>query len=206
MSRFTAAATLFATIAAWSSAFASQSCVSVAEMIPLALSAPAERIGATSTRSVEFTHVAQCVIEGEVQRSAVLFALPSPPHVQITIATTTHRKKGLMPLVVSRLDAELRTISRHDSSEFDQRGTSQTLSFRRQAQRPDHYLLIEPDLDRMGSSGSLVSGVRMTTVWVAAGFMGSFSNGSEKTIAIPFADAGKFEIEITRLDSGASTR
>ncbi len=184
-----------------SAADSSTVCSTVQTIRAMILAAPANRVGARATRKFDFARTASCLADETGTRQALLIALPAGALLQVTAATSGDGKKGMMPLAVSVLDADRNLISSHAFETFLQRGTRYTHSFHRSAGHHGAFLLLEADRTVLGKSRSLVSGVRSTTMWLAGGLLGTYSDGREQVVEIPMKESGKVDIEIERLDS-----
>lgn len=200
--RWRVAGGVIALLANTGSAIAANAVCSTAHTIKATiLAAPAHRAGAQVARKFDFAKTASCLTDETGTRQALLIALPAGAPLQVTAATSGDAKNGMMPLAVSVLDADRNPVSHHAFETFLQRGARYTYSFHRNVDHRGVFLLLEADRNALGTSRSLVSGVRSTMMWMGGGFIGSYSDGREQAIEIPMKESGKIDIEIERLDS-----
>ncbi|MEO8010895.1 MAG: hypothetical protein ABI650_04555 [Dokdonella sp.] len=199
-----AAAVLAFAASALIEARADSPCVGLTAMPALELRALRNRDDASTRRTLDFASVAHCLEDAEARRAAVLVAITARGNVQVNVTALADRKKGLLPLVVSVLDANRQVTSRFDGERFVHRGMRHTLSFHLPDSDESRYLLVEKDRRLVGQSAEpLILGVRSTVFWATPAVVGAYARGNEQTVQLPFADTGKFEVELVRIDAGA---
>ncbi len=181
-------------------------CGAIDEMPALELRALRNRVDASTQRTLDFVRVARCLEDADVRRDAVLVAITARGNLQVNVSALADRKNGLLPLMVSVLDANRRVSRRFEGEPFVHRGMRHTLSFHLPDSDAPRYLLVEKDSARLGHSAEpLIMGVRSTVVWATPVVMGAYSNGNEQTVQLPFSETGKFEVELVRVDAGAAS-
>lgn len=185
---------------------ATQQCVEMAAMTPLRLPALSGRRTPSARLKIDFAPSSQCLADETGGRQTVLVALAVGSPSQATIAAIVDGDKGLLPLTVAVLDARRQPLSTHRFDAFVQRGMRYSLGLHLPDDGSARYLLIAPDLERIGSGATLVSGARWTAVWATPALFGSYSDGNERRVSIPFVSSGKVEVEVRQLDDGDTRR
>lgn len=181
-------------------------CIGIADMPVLRTPALKGRREPTARLKIDFVSTSQCLADESGGRQAVLVALTVHGPAQATVAAIADGEKGLLPLTVALLDARRQPLSTHRFDAFVQRGMRHSLGLHLPDDDSARYLLIAPDLDRIGSGARLTSGARWTTVWATPTVFGSYSDGTERSVSIPFVSNGKVEVEVRQLDDGGITR
>lgn len=185
------------------SAHAQPDCLPMRQATAVELPELGVRKAKTVHRVVHFPLDAECLKGANGSRQAIIVALAAPP-TQVTISSISKRKVGMVPVQVTLLDSAWNPLRHFMFSEFTQRGLRRSLAFHLDPALDPRFLLVELDTGALGRSDSLVSGESTTVVWAAGGVMGTITNGSERTLEMPYVDVGDVDIEFTRFEQDIS--
>ncbi|MBE5315242.1 MAG: hypothetical protein H4O13_07555 [Xanthomonadales bacterium] len=103
-------------------------------------------------------------------------------------------KEHLLGASVSVLDASRQPLRRYAFDDFTGRGQHFSLRLFPQADSSAGYLLIEIDREAYGSDIDRISGQRVQSMWMAAGYMGTIADGIEVQQRIAIRDTGQLSL------------
>ncbi len=175
------------------------SCIPPEQMDAVELPKLGIRKANTVHRRVRFPKDSRCVESADPRQRGIVISLTRPP-AQVTISSIAKRKKGMVPIQVRVFDSVWRPVRHFQFSAFTQRGSRRSVAFNLDATNDPRFLLIEIDTGALGQSDSLVAGVGSTAIWAVGGFIGTISNGTEQTIAMPYVESGEVDVEFTRFE------
>ncbi len=175
----------------WSPTAACVSDVAQLPATPLRLDA-----GVLSFRA-EFRDLAACVDSDAAPAPVVLFALEGallPAEIDLSLSESG----GLvMAAQVEVPDAQFRVLQRHSFRDFALRsGRFTRRLFLNAEDAGARYLLLRPDPEAQGRDLEHISGRRVATVWMAAGWMDSYADGREVRTRLALWDAGAIGLEL----------
>jgi hypothetical protein len=142
----------------------------------------------------DFRAAAACLEYSGTARPVILLALDEGSAQQELDLFLHIGSDYLLGAAVSLLDASRQPLRSHRFDDFTARGTHFSLRLFPQPGSAATYVLIEVDRAAHGSDLDRISGQRLQSVWMAAGYMGSIADGIETQQRIAIRDTGELSL------------